>query len=357
MAIVAEEAVMLKAVGTLHTEISTSVQNNILTRVLPASLLNILLASIISTLLVARIVKPILELTKGAEEIGRGNLDYNISTASKNEIGALAISFNQMSQALKKSRQELYEYSHSLEEKVRERTQNLTEANIRQENLLHFVSHDVKAHLTNSMYAFASITEDDFGPVPPELKKMAEGALSDMRDGMATVIDILDADNLKNGVITYNKKPFDFREALQDTIKQLQFSADKKALALDIVTGAEPFILTGDKEKISQHVIRNIIDNAIQYTPKGAVRIELTHEGNVMRFAVTDSGIGITTEDMARLFTEGGKGTESSKINIHSTGYGLFVAKMVVNAHDGKIWAESEGAGKGARFFVEFPTA
>ena len=60
---------------------------------------------------------------------------------------------------------------------------------------------------------------------------------------------------------------------------------------------------------------------------------------------------------MHNLFTEGGHGKDSIKVNVHSTGYGLFIAKEVVEAQGGKIWAESEGQGKGSTFIVEFPTS
>ncbi|MDE1919073.1 MAG: HAMP domain-containing histidine kinase [Patescibacteria group bacterium] len=68
-----------------------------------------------------------------------------------------------------------------------------------------------------------------------------------------------------------------------------------------------------------------------------------------------DTGIGITEEDKKRLFTEGGHGKDSQKVNVHSTGYGLFIAKNIVEAHGGTIRAESEGAGKGSTFIVELP--
>jgi signal transduction histidine kinase len=71
---------------------------------------------------------------------------------------------------------------------------------------------------------------------------------------------------------------------------------------------------------------------------------------------VKDTGVGITEEDKARLFTEGGHGKDSQTINAHSTGYGLFIAKQITEAHGGTIRAESEGAGKGSIFVVEFPT-
>ena len=75
-------------------------------------------------------------------------------------------------------------------------------------------------------------------------------------------------------------------------------------------------------------------------------------DGKIL-FSVKDTGVGLTKEDKEKLFTEGGKGKNSQKINVDSTGFGLFIAKNIVEAHNGKIWAESEGEGKGSEFWVE----
>ncbi len=356
MAVVAEARVMLKAAGTLDTQISSSVRNNIATKMLPASALIILIASVIGVILVARIVKPIRELTIGAREIGRGNFDYNLTTKSKNEIGELAVSFNHMGQALKKSRQELYEYSLGLEKKVEERTLELTNANQQQENLLHFISHEVKGYFTKSEAGFAAIVEGDYGAVIPQLQSMASAALADMRKGVHTVMDILDASNLKKGTVTFNKKPFDLKTAVLAEVEAQKGTAEEKHLTLDVSISDGDYSFEGDEEKLRQHVVRNLIDNAIKYTPRGAIKIELSRQGETTHFSVQDNGVGITPEDMVRLFTEGGKGKDSIKTNVHSTGYGLYIAKQVVEAHGGTIRAESAGAGKGARFIVELPT-
>ena len=69
------------------------------------------------------------------------------------------------------------------------------------------------------------------------------------------------------------------------------------------------------------------------------------------------AGVGISNEDKPHLFTEGGRGKESLKVNVHSTGYGLYIAKQIVETHKGRIWAESDGAGKGSAFFVELPVS
>ncbi len=230
--------------------------------------------------------------------------------------------------------------------------------NAQQENLLHFMSHEIKGYLTKSEAAFASVVEGDFGVVSEQLKTMSTNALTDVRKGVRTVMEILDASNLKKGTMGYKMEPFDLKTALMDTVEHLRPAADEKGLRIDVqVDDAQNYRINGDAEKIRQHVIRNLIDNAIKYTPKGSVTVELTHAGKNIRLLVTDNGVGITPEDMARLFTEGGHGKDSIKINVHSTGYGLFIAKQIVDAHKGKIWAESEGQGTGSRFVVELPAS
>ena len=118
---------------------------------------------------------------------------------------------------------------------------------------------------------------------------------------------------------------------------------------------ARAYEVVGDKMQLAQHVIHNLIDNAIKYTPTGSVAVEALVRGSAVRFSVTDSGVGVTREDKAHLFTEGGRGKDSLKVNAHSTGYGLFIAKSIVEAHHGRMWVESEGSGKGSTFFFEIP--
>lgn len=243
-------------------------------------------------------------------------------------------------------------YKHSLE--LARLKQALEVANTQQENLLHFISHEVKGYLTDGQNAFAGIVQGDFGEVPRSLLQIAETALGKMRQGVRTVMEILDAANLKLGTMIYKKEPFDFKAVVEKATEHMRPKAEERGLTLDLDIRSGEYMTSGDKEKIAQHVIRNLIDNAIRYTPTGSIHVALAREGDKIRLSVKDTGVGITKEDKPKLFTEGGHGKNSIKVNVDSTGYGLFVAKQVVEAHGGTIRAESEGAGKGSEFIVEF---
>ena len=205
------------------------------------------------------------------------------------------------------------------------------------------------------MEKYIKFYKSDYGQISPDLKGMTTMALTEVRKGVATVMDILDASNLKKGTVTFTKKQFDLRKAVETVVLDLHESAETKGLKLSVQLPSEPIQLEGDEEKIVKHLIRNIVDNSIKYTRQGSVAVSLTKNGSTARLIVEDTGIGITPEDMANLFTEGGRGKDSIKVNVHSTGYGLYIAKQIVDAHGGTIKAESAGEGKGSRFVVELP--
>lgn len=234
-----------------------------------------------------------------------------------------------------------------------EHFEKLAGANKKQEELLHFVSHEVKGHLAKNKAAFASIVEGDYGAVPPKLQTVANRALADTQQGVETVMDILDTSDLKTGRMHFENKPFDLKASLLGSVEDFQAAAKAKGLALECRAPEGTVTIQGDEQKFRQHVIRNLLDNAIRYTPRGWVRATLEKTPAGVRLSVKDSGVGIAPADTEGLFVEGGKGAHSTSINPESTGYGLFVAKTVVEAHGGTIRAESAGTGKGAEFIVE----
>ena len=230
-------------------------------------------------------------------------------------------------------------------------------ANKRQENLIHFITHEVKGYLTKSQAVFAAITEGDFENVSAPLMTLAGRALAETRKGVDTVRNILEASNLKKGTTQYANIVFDFKKLVSEAVASFSTAVTEKGLTLDAVLDDQNYTFSGDEEKLSRHLVRNLIDNAIRYTPTGSITVALTRTATDISLSIKDTGVGIDADDMGHLFIEGGRGKDSMKVNVDSTGYGLFIAKMITEGHAGKIWVESAGKGTGSTFFVTLPTA
>jgi len=230
----------------------------------------------------------------------------------------------------------------------------LKETARKQQELLKFLSHEVKGHLTKSKAAFAAIIEGDFGPVTPPLDSMAHTALADSQKGVDTVMSILDNADIERGDIRLELKPFDLAASVRRMVEEFRGAAVAKKLSF-VSSIQEPCMVNGDAQKIERHVIRNFLDNAIRYTPAGQVDVMLEKVNGFARISISDTGVGISEFDMQRLFTQGGHGEHSKEVNPESTGYGMFVAKQIVDKHQGRIWARSQGTNAGSTFYAEFP--
>lgn len=234
---------------------------------------------------------------------------------------------------------------------------DLEDKNKKQEQLLHMVAHEVKGYLGKNAAVLASIVEGDFGSISDPLKHTASSALSETRTGVSTVMDILEGSNLGTGTVQFTRKPFDLSATTRAAVDAARSLAKEKGLELSLIVDPRACMTVGDEEKIRQHVLRNLIENAIRYTPQGSVLVGVTQtEGRGVAW-IQDTGVGITPEDMQKLFTEGGHGSQSRTVNPSSTGFGLFIAKQIVDAMGGNLWAESEGTGRGSKFFLLLPLA
>jgi signal transduction histidine kinase len=192
-----------------------------------------------------------------------------------------------------------------------------------------------------------------FGEITPEVKKIAQVGLDSDTTGIMTIDLILNAANLQSGTIKYDMKPVDFKEIVQKTIEDKKVSMAEKGLEIATEFNDEKDMLNGDIFWLKE-IPNNLLENAIRYTEKGKITVGLQKKDGKILFSVKDTGVGVTPEDKKNLFTEGGRGRESVKINVDSTGYGLYSVKLIVEAHHGRVWVESEGKGKGSQFFVEF---
>ncbi|MEY4440412.1 MAG: hypothetical protein RLY49_38 [Candidatus Parcubacteria bacterium] len=229
----------------------------------------------------------------------------------------------------------------------------LEKINQNQQSLLHFVTHQIKGYLTKSRNIFDGMVTKDYGELPPKALEMAQyGFASDTR-AVETVLAILKASDLKTGKTEFKKELTNISSIVAEIIENKKDQAQEKGL--DLTFDIEPNITIQADPIHIKEVFKNLIANAILYTPSGQIKVLLTHENKNIKFSVIDTGIGLTSEDKEKLFTEGGKGEDALKVNVDSTGYGLYVAKEIILKHQGKIGALSEGRGKGSEFFVLLP--
>jgi signal transduction histidine kinase len=231
--------------------------------------------------------------------------------------------------------------------------ENLAKANDQQVILIHFITHQLKGFVTKSRNIFSVLLEGDFGVLPETMKPMVEEGFRSDTKGAETIQEILNAANIKSGKVTYNMVPFDLKALVEEISNDLKPAATAKGIDLTLNLG-DALEYNGDKAQLT-NALKNLIDNSIKYTPSGSVKVSLAKEADKIHFEIKDTGVGITPEDMQHLFTEGGHGKESQKINVESTGFGLYIVKNIIDGHGGKIWAESEGTGKGSRFIIELP--
>lgn len=240
----------------------------------------------------------------------------------------------------------------------RERIQNLAndlqKANQGQSSILHFMNHQIKGRLGNIKNIFAELMTDDYGVMPEDSKFLLEKGLEEANTGVNYVQNILNGASAENGTLPYDMKPVDFRLIVESVSTKEREYAQKKGLSFVSDMNSGSYEITGDKLQLSE-AVRNLIDNSINYTPTGSVSVRLFDNIKNIRLEIKDSGVGLSPEDKQKLFKAGGRGEESLKVNINSTGYGLVFVKGVIEAHKGRVWAESEGRDKGSLFVVEIP--
>ena len=172
--------------------------------------------------------------------------------------------------------------------------------------------------------------------------------------------DLLTVSKSEDGRLVNHPKLIDINEFLAEIVEQNVHRAEEKGLALSYDQSTtngktvKPLMYVNvDPERLHE-VISNLVENAIKYTPKGLITLgsSITDKGVVMR--VSDSGLGIATEDIPHLFQKFYRTDNSATREIGGTGLGLYITKQIVEMMGGKIWVEST-LGSGSTFYVEIP--
>ena len=168
--------------------------------------------------------------------------------------------------------------------------------------------------------------------------------------------DFLNVSRIEQGRMKYEMSDFDIRQMTMEVVNEFNASVEQKGLtiAFSDKTSSESYMVSADPGKIRQ-VIGNVIDNSIKYTPQGGITVYIERLRESIRISVRDTGIGISAENLKNLFQKFSRAANAGKVNVTGSGLGLFVAVEIMKAHNGKLYAESEGEGKGSTFVIELP--
>ena len=223
-----------------------------------------------------------------------------------------------------------------------------------QSNLIHIMNHQIKGYLSKSRNIFAELRDEPEYGTTEAAKHMIKEGFESLTEGVGFVQQVLNGSSAETGTLIYAKNRFDMRELVEETIKGQRASAEKAGLTYESKIDDGDYKMIGDNVQIKE-CVRNLIDNSICYTKQGGLKIHLSRNDAKVLFTIEDTGIGIAPEDKIKLFTKGGRGKDSLRYNINSTGYGLAFVKAVVEAHKGRVWVDSKGTNHGSTFYMELP--
>jgi len=256
--------------------------------------------------------------------------------------------------------EEMKDFSKTLQKEVERQTKTLKEANIKLEQLdkaksefVSIASHQLRTPLSVIKGYISMLLEGLWGEVSPEQKRHLEMVYLSNERLIKLIEDLLMVSRIEAGRLEFDFQMVSLSDIAENVVNELKPLADKKGLYLRYEKPAKPLPkIKADPLKIRQ-VVMNLIDNAIHYTEKGGAAVRLKQEKDKIIFSIQDTGIGIPEKEKVTLFEKFSRGKGVSKLHTEGTGLGLYLAAKLVEAHQGRIWAESEGEGKGSTFYFE----
>ncbi len=234
----------------------------------------------------------------------------------------------------------------------REEVERLSKAKT---EFISIASHQLRTPLTAIKGYMSMIIEGTYGKVAEKIKRPMENVYKSNERLIKLVNDLLSVSRIESGRIQLKPEKTSLESIILIAVQELKNEAEKKGLALKWrkPSKALPKILI-DRDQIRQ-VILNVVDNAIRYTNKGAVSIEANCLQKTLLIKISDTGAGMTKEEISYLFESFSRGKAGARLWTEGAGLGLYVAKKFVELHNGKIWAESKGKSKGSSFYIELP--
>ena len=219
--------------------------------------------------------------------------------------------------------------------------------------LLNVVTHDLQAPLVAVQSCISYVLDGYAGEVVEEQKDWLQRG-SRRIDGLLLLItDLLDIPRIELGQLKQEMTELSLNEVIANSLAGLDILAEKKGLRFLVELPEKSPRIIGSGRRLQQ-VVTNLANNAISYTKEGEIKIRLFEKEDEIKVEVIDTGIGIPPKDLPRLFDEFYRG---SNVESKGSGLGLSIARRIIGAHGGKIWAESPNpeTGLGSKFVFTIP--
>jgi signal transduction histidine kinase len=284
----------------------------------------------------------LLHLTWQVQQIAKGDLRQKVSF-----LGEFSIGFNQMIESLRDKA--------LMEEKIKIQNKELQALNSSKDKFFSIIAHDLRGPL-GGLLGLSEIMADESQPLTPSEKKEMTTALSQSARNIFNLLEnLLEWAQMQQGHTSFLPQQADLHKLVSDCIKVLIETSRNKGItvSIDVVNGHEIFV---DKNMF-QSIIRNLVSNAVKFTPKGGevqISARIT-ENSTTVITVKDTGIGMSKDMINRLFRVDGNSSRPGTEGEHSAGLGLLLCKEFVEKHIGELWVESQ-EGKGSAFHFTIPS-
>lgn len=315
--------------------------------------------------LILRLTRPLGALSQAMERVELGDSDARAPAGGPRDIAAMAETFNRMITALQERETELGAHRDHLEDLVRERTLELSDAKERAEiasraksQFLARMSHELRTPL-NAVMGYAQILKMDNG-LTPKQRNGLDIIHSSGQHLLTLIVDILDLSRIEAGKAELRIGPVELVPRLQAVVDIVRVMAEDKHITLDLQHDANlPAVVLADEKRLNQ-ILLNLLGNAVKFTHVGGVLLMVralppladTEPGHVrLCFEVQDTGVGIAEDQAARLF-EPFEQAGSAEQRVGGTGLGLAISRQLVRMMGGEIQLESRLA-QGSRFWFE----